>query len=276
MKTRLSVCLLALFMAHIASVSAVSFPGGTTPFSQYGQIQNVQGYSSNPFWNPNAAYNQRMPQPIYAQGADLNTAECQQIVAALVSSYCGSHNRCIGVSLDDARPELMVQLTSLPNHNYSGCAGYLDAAFDEYKTTNSIAAPTGGAVAFPTATTPNPNMTSQNTFPTQSQYANDTERRRAELQQLQAQNGANNVGVVAMDFPKTAADATFEELVKAKAAGYEPFKDQSAYTPLNLTNVIREIYDTNNSASGKQSQSVDAARKEMIDKIATALKEAKK
>ena len=49
-----------LIVMTATSVTATTFPTTTTPFSKYGQIQNVQNYSSNPFWDPSSPYNQRV------------------------------------------------------------------------------------------------------------------------------------------------------------------------------------------------------------------------
>ena len=57
-------------------------------FSDYGQIQNVQNYSSNPFWSPNAPYNQRFPQPVYA-GNDFSAVHLYRGVLQ-VGKSCGS------------------------------------------------------------------------------------------------------------------------------------------------------------------------------------------
>ena len=132
-------------------------PTSVQPISQYGLIQNVQNYSSNPFWNPNGPYNQRMPQPVYVQGADLNTADCQRTVGTLVASYCVDNNNCVGMRISDIRPAMMLQLARLPGHNYAtSCAGFIDSEFESYVSKYSNAGPSNSYVAFPNATTPNP------------------------------------------------------------------------------------------------------------------------
>lgn len=139
-----------LCSALCAVVLCANADAATQPLSKYGQIQNVQNYSSNPFWNPSSPYNQRMPQPIYVQGTDVDTGDCTRVVSALVASYCATRNNCIGVSLDDARPTLTVQLASIPNHNYvTACAGFLDSAFKTYKDNNANAAPRASGVVTP-------------------------------------------------------------------------------------------------------------------------------
>lgn len=202
MKTHSLLFTIALLCITITPALATTFPTTTTPFSQYGQIQNVQNYSSNPFWNPNAPYNQRMPVPVYVQGTDISTSDCQTVVGALVASYCASRNNCSGMDVDDARPTITVQLASLPNHNYvTPCAGYIDTIFNEYVSQNAIVQPSGTPVAFPSATTPNTNVSGQGTQfqnPYQQQlptwngepWAQEMLEREQELKNLQSANSS--------------------------------------------------------------------------------------
>ncbi len=244
-------CITALLAitAHILPAAATTFPNNpNVPFSKYGQIQNVQNYSSNPFWNPNSPYNQRMPQPIYAQGADLSTSDCQAVVAALVQSFCSNRNHCLDDRLEDIRPTLTVQLASLPNHNYVGsCIGYIDTEFETYRTTHSAAAGTGYA-AFPTATMPNPNATGSE-FKLENplapgdatwngvEWEHEMDMRKQELKNLQAQNGAGGERLYKSDFPTTASDLTFGERMANAATGYEAYKDKSAYEQINVADI---------------------------------------
>lgn len=234
--------ILGAFLATPAM--ATTFSSSNVPFSQYGQIQNVQSYSSNPFWNPNSPYNQTMPVPIYATGTDVSTSDCTAVVGALVSSFCATRNNCVGMDVNDARPTLIVQLASLPNHNYvTPCAGYIDTEFDKYKSQNAVAAPTGKVVAFPTATTPNANTNNQKyqfqnpanpQLPTWNgePWAQEILNRENELKNLQS---GNNPGLVRADFPKTADDLTFTQRTQLDAAGYEPYKDAIAYNQLKIS-----------------------------------------
>lgn len=241
-----STCFALCAMVVGGHANATTFPTTTQPFSKYGQIQNVQNYSSNPFWNPNSPYNQRMPQPVYVQGADLNTGDCQRVVAALVASYCATRNNCMDESLSDAKPTLTVQLASLPNHNYvAACAGFIDSEFQSYISQRANAAPTGKAVAFPSATTPNTAAT-ENNFEIKNPYEmqlptwngepwlQEMIERKQELQNLQSQNGAGTETIAKADFPATVADLSFTERMENAAAGYEPYRGKSAYQQLNI------------------------------------------
>ena len=128
-------------------------------FSDYGQIQNVQNYSSNPFWTPNSPYNQRLPQPVYVQGADLNAGDCVNVLQPLVMVQCMARDNCKNTDLSDIRPAIMIQLSELPGNNYvSACAGYLDGVFDSYVKQYANAAVPSYAVPFPEAKAivPNP------------------------------------------------------------------------------------------------------------------------
>ena len=128
-----------------------------TPFSKYGVIQNVQNYSSNPYWSPNAPYNQRMPTPVYADGPDVETGDCQRVVSGLIATTCAMQNNCIESQLSEVRPTVMLQLSRIPNGNYAtACAGFIDGAFQDYMRQTGYAVPTVGT-PFPTPTASNPN-----------------------------------------------------------------------------------------------------------------------
>ena len=241
-----SVCAFIVGIMNSATATTINTTTTPSPFSQYSQIQNVQNYSSNPFWNPDSPYNQRMPVPVYVQGTDVSTADCQAIVGALVASYCASRNNCVGVDVDDARPTLTVQLASLPNHNYvTPCGGYIDTEFEKYVSENAIAAPTGTTVAFPTATGPNTAATQQGVQfqnPYQQQlpvwngepWALEKLQREQELKNLQSANSTGDSVLVATAFPTTAADLSFTERMQNDAAGYAPYKDASAYRTITI------------------------------------------
>lgn len=221
--------------------------GAVQPISKYGLIQNVQNYSTNPFWSPDSPYNQRMPQPVYVQGADLNTGDCQRTVSALVASYCATRNYCISVSLDDARPAIVTQLSQLPNYNYvSACAGYIDTEFENYKKQNSTAAPRATPTAFPAATEPNAAADNENTFVIENPYApkvaqnagdpwgTEMRERREELKNLQSQTSNGDARIAAADFPATVTDLSFTERNELLRAGYESYKGKSAYNTINV------------------------------------------
>ena len=216
----------------------------STPFSQYGQIQNVQNYSSNPFWNPNGPYNQRMPQAVYVDGPEINAGDCQRTVSALVANVCTTMNNCVGAQLSDVRPTLMLQLSQLPGHNYAtSCAGYIDSEFENYVKQYGHAGVSSGTVAFPNATTPSNTgneIEIQNPYEKPiPQWQQDVIERTQELEKLQAANGGNMGGLEKAEFPTTFADLSFEERLDIKTEGYEPFKDMKAYNPIKL-----ESYET--------------------------------
>lgn len=305
--------ILATGGAHASTV----YSAGTQPMSKYGQIQNVQTYSSNPFWTPNSPYNQRMPQPVYAQGPGLTTSDCQNTVSNLISAECGLRNNCVGVRLSDIRPTIMTQLSRLPGHNYaSSCAGYIDSIFNQYVSNNAVAnGRIGGAL--PTATVSNPTLNAQTQqFKIQNPYedkdpvwnnqpwAQEMKDRKNELEQLQAQNGVGSEKLVNADFPTTYADLSFTERMENEAAGFEPWKDAKAYLTMDIEkeqDYVTRMADIQEArqrmdrsrmgfkeycakypgdtqyCNGKQpTAQVDPAREDMIKKIATALKDAKK
>ncbi len=289
MKLHLFSIIGAVFGLFASQSHATTFQQNTsTPFSQYGQIQNVQNYSSNPFWNPDSPYNQRMPVPVYVQGTDVDTSDCTAVVGALVSSFCASRNNCVGMNVDEARPTLIVQLASLPNHNYvTPCAGYIDSEFSKYVSQNAVAAPTGKPVPFPSPTTPNTNVNQQN-YEFQNPYnpqlpdwMNDIIERQQELQNLQsASTGGGDTKLAQADFPTTAADLSFTQRIQNDAAGYAPYAGKSAYEPLNIESEekyllrMRNKYGTTTQNNTQNELAINRA--DIINKIASALKDAKK
>lgn len=238
-KTTLFTVFFALFC--VSAANSASFPEAPKPFSPYGQIQNVPNYSSNPFWNPNGPYNQRMPQPVYVQGTDVDTGDCQRVVNAIVASYCQTRNNCMSESLSDARPTLIIQLSNIPNHDFvTACSGFIDEAFSNYKKANSIAAPKSQA-AFPTGTVANPSVNQQNQIQMKNPFeqsapdwAKEMKEREQELKDLQAQNGAGNTNIAKADFPTTIGDYSFQERIQNAQAGYEPYKNAKAYKTINI------------------------------------------
>ena len=219
--------------------TAIAYQPSSAPFSQYGQIQNVQTYSSNPFWNPSGPYNQRMPQAVYVDGPEMNAGDCQRTVSAMVANICANMNNCVGAQLSDVRPTLMLQLSQLPGHNYAtSCAGYIDSEFENYVKKYGHAGVATGTVAFPDATTPsNTNSQIEINNPFEKplpQWQQDVIERTQELEELQARNGGNMGSLKKNDFPKTVADLEFEERLNIKTEGYEPFKEAKVYNSIKL------------------------------------------
>lgn len=220
---RVFVISMAVFGAYcVARANAANSPGA---LSQYGQIQAVKNYSSNPYWNPNSPYNQKaIPKAIYVTGADLTTEDCNTIVGNLVASFCATNNNCSNMRLADVRPTIMVQLSQLPGHNYAtACGGYIDAAFDKYAQTSiTITAPQ-------TTNTNTSTYTFQNPYaPKLNAYQAGVLERTKELEQLQAQTAAS-AQIESTDFPKTVADLSLTDRMANATAGYEPYKNKSAY-----------------------------------------------
>ena len=209
--------------------------------SKDGVIQNVQTYSSNPFWQMGTnSYNQRMPTAIYATGTAIETSECQSIVATLIATQCAMRNNCISTQLSEIRPTIMLQLSRIPNGNYAtACGGYIDTAFDTYIKTRANAAPTT-QTTFPTATTPNPTATApmpalKNPYnPSIPDWQSDIMERKLELQELQSANGAGNTGLERAAFPTSASDLSYEQRIENAAAGYEPYNNKSAFTQITI------------------------------------------
>lgn len=225
-------CLLTLSVAALCAAGR-AYAVGTAPaiLSNYGEIQSVKNYSSNPFWNKNSPYNQNFPKPIYATGADLNTGDCNRVVENLVAAYCAEHNYCRNLRISDVRPTIMVQLSQLPGHNFAtSCGGYIDSTFDkfqkEYGNTSTV--------NLPNATTQNTNIQITNPFtPKQTAEQRAVADRTAELERLQSIT-TPAAGVRAEYFPKTTADISFTDRLANTAAGYEPYKDKESYKKPNF------------------------------------------
>jgi hypothetical protein len=234
----------SLLFAVICGFCAFGTAAATSLFSDYGQIQTVQNYSSNPFWTPNSPYNQRLPQPVYVQGADLNAEDCINVVQSLVSVQCMVRDNCKNTTLAEIRPAIMVQLSNLPGHNYvSACSGYLDYIFESYVAKYGNSLP-NRVVDFPDATTPNPNLNeNNNTIPIENPYKQDVPKwrqeineRSNELQQLQQQNSAGSKHLSATAFPAIYEDLSFAERIANATEGYAPYKDATAYEAPKLIN----------------------------------------
>lgn len=233
----------SLLFSVICGFYALSATAAVSLFSDYGQIQNVQNYSSNPFWTPNSPYNQRLPQPVYVQGADLNAEDCFKVVQSLVWVQCTARDNCKDTALEDIRPTIMVQLSNLPGNNYvSACSGFIDGVFESYVAQFGNNVP-NRAVAFPNATTPNPGINNDNTIKIQNpykqekpQWQQDIIERSIELQQLQQENGAGSEHLSATDFPATYQDLSFSDRKDLAAADYARYKSMNAYIVPNFQN----------------------------------------
>ncbi len=268
----------------IAAVSSLNTGGSNIrPISQYGLIQNVQDYSSNPFWTKNSPYNQKFPQAVYVQGPELNTADCQGTVGALISSYCSSNNNCIGMMLSDVRPIIMLQLSRMPGHNYaSSCSGFIDSEFDSYVERYSPAIPTT-AISFPGATDANPNYNAtefklENPYEKKDntwngeEWQKEKKERSKELDELQSMNGAGKEQLYKSEFPTTFADLSFTERMDVKTAGYEPFKD-SAFQPIKIEDeekYLQRMGKLSNDPNKAKTAAVNAAKSNIIDRLIEA------
>lgn len=233
---KFSIYFITALFAPMTSALATDFPSAGSSaqaFSKYGQIQNVQNYSSNPFWTPGAAYNQRMPVPVYAQGTALDSAQCQSVVSQLIAIECGNRNNCIKTSLSDIKPTIMVQLSKLPDNNYvTACGGFIDSAFNDYTANYKSSVQNTG---FPTAVSPGNNVQNQQDFKIENPYApkspqwageewfGDIVGRTKELNKLQAQN-ADDTTLTATTMPKTINDVSFQDKMDNATAGYEEWK----------------------------------------------------
>lgn len=225
-------CLLTLSVAALCAAGR-AYAVGTAPaiLSNYGEIQSVKNYSSNPFWNKNSPYNQNFPKPIYATGADLNTGDCNRVVENLVTSYCAEHNYCRNLRISDVRPTIMVQLSQLPGHNFAtSCGGYIDSAFDKFQKEYGNVS----TVNLPKPASQPTNIEIANPFaPKQTAAQAAIADRTAELERLQSIT-TPAAGVHAEYFPKTTADLSFTDRMANTTAGYEQYKNLESYKKPNF------------------------------------------
>ena len=234
----------SLLIAVFCGFYAFGATAAVSLFSDYGQIQNVQNYSTNPFWTPNSPYNQRLPQPVYVQGADLTADDCFKVVQSLVSVQCMARDNCKNTTLADIRPTIMVQLSNLPGNNYvSACSGFIDGVFESYVAQYGNNIP-NRAAAFPNATTPNPDINKDNDIKIQNpykrtipQWQQEIIERSNELEQLRQESGAGSEHLSATDFSATYADLSFTDRVKLATTDYAQYKDKNAYTVPNIQNL---------------------------------------
>lgn len=228
----------------------------SNPFSQYGLIQGVQNYSSNPFWSPDAPYNMRMPVPVYVNGPDINTGECQTVVANLVANTCAALNNCRGTRLSDIRPSVMLALSRMPgNRNYAtACMGYIDTAYSKYM--NSNAGKLDSSARFPTYAIPNPTTNTASASTTTSaapKWQTEMDARAAELESFHSQT-TDPASLGSVPFPTTYADVPFEKRIENEKLGYEPFKDAKAYHEIKLEDAAKAKarYDAAMTAKAKE------------------------
>lgn len=204
--------------------------------SSYGMIKNVSNYSTMPGWTLDSPYNlASAPRAVYVMGPDLGSGDCQGAVASVVESYCSANNDCQNMQFSDARPAMMVTLSRLPGHSFAtACTGYLDGAFKKYVDEHSSKFSTTQPVTFPGVKyVPTSEPKKKTNWMTE--YAE----RSAELENLQAQNGAGSEQLYSANMPATFADLDFATRQKILATGYEPYKDASAYQTIKV-----EDYDT--------------------------------
>ncbi len=231
----------SLLLTIFGCFYAIFAYSATSLFSDYGQIQNVQNYSTNPFWTPNSPYNQKMPQPVYVQGTAISNDECVKVLQSAVAMQCMARDNCKNTSLADIRPAVVVQLSNLPNKAYStACIGYLDTVYESYVAQYGNNAPTG-RVNFPNATTPNPSLNNNNAPVIPNPYEIKTPKwqqeineRSQELQRLQSQTNSVNTGLTATAFPTTYADLSFTERMANETESYAPYKGTTAYRTINV------------------------------------------
>lgn len=206
--------LLALFVVR-ASGAAYTSPGSA--------IDNVQNYSSSPFYSMDGAYNQRFPTPVYLKGPSIGAAECQMVVDSAIWTQCSFRNNCQNLTANDIRPSVILELSTRTDANYADtCKGYIDSAFGKYRQQVS------GAVVstnFPVATRPasyNQQQIIENSLSYWNQvpeYEYQEKMRQYQLENMQRQTGGM-AQLVPTQMPSTFADLSFTERMEALREGW--------------------------------------------------------
>ncbi|MDR1071933.1 MAG: hypothetical protein LBL21_04810 [Rickettsiales bacterium] len=210
-----SLFLLALLFVRPV-VGAYTSPGSA--------IDNVQSYSSNPFYSIDGGYNQRFPTAVYAKGPQIGAAECQMVVDSAIWTQCSFRNNCQGLTANDIRPSVILELSTRTDANYAdACKGYIDGAFSKYRQQVS------GAVVssnFPNATRPANYVQPQaleNPFAYWNQvpeYEYQEKMREYQLENMQRQTGAP-AQLAPTQMPSTFADLSFTERMDALREGWQ-------------------------------------------------------
>ena len=267
----------SIFFVISASILTAAHATAPVPFSQYGTIQNVQNYSTNRYWDANGPYNQRLPQPVYVQGVQIETAECQQVVAGLVATQCAMRNNCRDARLSDIRPGVMLQLSQIPNGNYAtACAGYIDSAFESYVQQFGYAMPTG-VEQFPDAVVNKPaQIEIQNPYvPIVPDWATEMMERKQELIDLQTKNGLNQIELKKTEYPTVYADLSFKDRMNNLSTGYEPYKDKKAYIPISIEDKATYL-ERRKKIEELEQQRICLNKKTEFDKMVVAVNAIKK
>jgi len=190
------------------------------------QIQNVQDYSSNPFWTPGGPYNQQViPTPIFVRGPQLGAAECQSAVASAIWTQCQFRNNCAGLRAEDIRHGVIMELSNRRDANYVGaCAAFIEPMFEQFRQqTAGMVRQTG----FPAPTRPL-NMSQpgpatagawsyHNQLP---QHELDQEMRQRQMDTLRQQNEPRPQMFVAQ-MPMTFDDLSFVERMEITREGFQ-------------------------------------------------------
>ena len=237
---------LFIFMSILLARSAAA----ATLFAPAG-IDNVQSYSSNPFYSADAAYNQRFPTPVYVKGPDLTAAECQLAVESAIWTQCSFRNNCAGLNVSDIRPAVMMELSNRQGANYvTACGGYIDNAFNQYKQQTVGAVYSTGFPSAPLrqgfegqATDRENPFAYYNQVP---QYELEKEMRKIQLENMQRQNTVP-ARLTAEQMPATFEDMSFTDRMAALEEGWQhPAVGKPQYAQLKV--------ESDNDMYGRQSQ----------------------
>ncbi|MDR2269189.1 MAG: hypothetical protein LBD94_03320 [Rickettsiales bacterium] len=226
---KIPIFLLAALALRVGAAAYVS-PGAT--------IDNVQNYSSSPYYSPDGPYDKRFPTPVYAKGPSLGAAECQHAVDSAIWTQCSFRNNCADSVLSDIRPGVMLELSNRTDNNYTAaCTGYIDSAFQKYKRQMTGAVVSTG---FPTATRPvNYNQSQQTAnsltyYDLLPQHELEQKIREGQLQNLQRQTGGLP-HLTAESMPATFRDLSFTERMEYLREGWQdPAVDKLSYQQLKV------------------------------------------
>jgi len=153
------------------------------------------------------------PRPVTVVGSQITAAECLQVVNSAIWTQCALRNNCIGLSLIDIRPSIIMDLNNRGQNNFAvQCQGFIDEAFRAFQAQT----PRVTQTSFPTTQ----NMGAGG-FPTVTPRT-EHEARSIELAQMQMMNAHNMpMGLAPASMPTTFEDLSFIDRWEIQQEGWQ-------------------------------------------------------
>lgn len=206
----LSVLAFLPFSANAAAFPTAAQAEAANPARFGGQlIDNPTNYSSMPGYIPGSPYNyRRIPVVVQPPRNDMSSGECDMVLSGAIGAECAG-GRCANMTILGIRPRLVLRLAQISGKDYSAaCAGFIDSAWDRWKSENPDAAInySGGAPAAKPAPT------------------------------LGVASGGGAFPAVGGGFPTTINDVSYLDRLANTTAGLEPWADADPYKTITIEN----------------------------------------